>query len=598
VQLKLSLHRFTKALANYEQHPYVLRGLAILGVVTISWLAFFRHLGSIGLVDETEPLFAEAARQMTVTGDWITPFFNEEPRFDKPPLIYWLMAIAYSLFGVNEWAARLPSALAAAGLTALGFYTLWRFGHPYPAARQSTQPFRQPRQPSQLKLSAWLGAAMMALNLETIIWGRIGVSDMLLSGCMASALLTFFIGYAQSQQKQRWYLAFYLLIALAVLTKGPVGLVLPGLIIAAFLLYLGNWREVMREMALLRGSFVFLILTVPWYILVIQANGAAYIQSFFGYHNLERFTSVVNSHDAPWYFYFLVILAGFAPWSIYLPAAIAQVKFWQPYYWRQQPRTNQLGLFALFWFFGILGFFSAAVTKLPSYVLPLMPAAAILVALLGSHGAQQPTRTNRAMQLSGWLNVLLFLLLAGAILYSPHWLGNDPTLPNLSLRVQQSGLPLTGALIWTVAAGMGILLLLRQRTHWLWTVNFVSVVAFIIFVFTPASFILDAERQLPLRELAETAIQVQRGGELIMFGFKKPSLVFYTQESVTYLNNPAETRLYLQSLRDRSSDSTAALLLASQEDFSTLRLKSDAYEPVAHAGVYHLIRLQKRMKQD
>ncbi len=90
-------------------------------------------------------------------------------------------------------------------------------------------------------------------------------------------------------------------------------------------------------MALLRGSLIFLILTVPWYILVIQANGAAYIQSFFGYHNVERFTSVVNSHDAPWYFYALVILAGFTPWSIYLPAAIAQVKFGHQHHWRVYP---------------------------------------------------------------------------------------------------------------------------------------------------------------------------------------------------------------------------------------------------------------------
>lgn len=599
VQLKLFLNRCIQVV-KYGHYPHVRRGLAILWVLTISWLAFFRHLGSIGLVDETEPLFAEAARQMTVTGDWITPFFNDEPRFDKPPLIYWLMAIAYLVFGVNEWAARLPSALAAAGLTALGFYTLWRFGILYPAVdHASSDPAVQLRQRWQLELSAWLGAAMIALNLETVVWGRIGVSDMLLSGCMGSALLTFFIGYAQRQQKQRWYLAFYVLSALAVLAKGPVGIVLPGLIIGAFLLYLGNGREVLREMAFLRGSLIFLILTVPWYVLVIQANGAAYIQSFFGYHNLERFTTVVNSHDAPWYFYIFVILGGFAPWSIYLPAAIAQVKFWQSRHWRHQPRAKQLGLFALFWFLGIFGFFSVAVTKLPSYVLPLIPAAAILVALLWSHFiTQQGTRSNWGVQLSGWLNVLLFLILAGAILYSPHWLGNDPALPNLPLRVQQSGLPLVGTFIWTTAAVVGILCLLTQRIRWLWSINFFSVVAFLIFVFTPASFILDAERQLPLRELAETAVRVQHSGEeLIMFGFKKPSLVFYTQQSVTYINDPAEVISYLQSLNSNPSDSTAALLLASREDFSTLGLESDAYQQIAAAGVYHLIRIDNLVKQ-
>ena len=100
--------------------------LSILWLFAIAWVGFLWNLGNIGLVDETEPLFAEAARQMTVTGDWITPYFNGETRFDKPPLIYWLMAVAYRTLGVNEWAVRLPSALCAIGLTCLGFYTLTR----------------------------------------------------------------------------------------------------------------------------------------------------------------------------------------------------------------------------------------------------------------------------------------------------------------------------------------------------------------------------------------------------------------------------------------------------------------------------------------
>ncbi len=98
--------------------------LSLLWLCAIAWVGFLWNLGNIGLVDETEPLFAEAARQMTVTGDWITPYFNGETRFDKPPLIYWLMAVAYRAIGVNEWAVRLPSALCAIALTCLGFYTL------------------------------------------------------------------------------------------------------------------------------------------------------------------------------------------------------------------------------------------------------------------------------------------------------------------------------------------------------------------------------------------------------------------------------------------------------------------------------------------
>lgn len=101
--------------------------LAIIWVTVVGAIAFLWNLGTINLIDETEPLFAEASRQMILRGDWITPYFNEQTRFDKPPLIYWLQALAYLLIGVNEWAVRLPSALAAIGLIALLFYTLNKF---------------------------------------------------------------------------------------------------------------------------------------------------------------------------------------------------------------------------------------------------------------------------------------------------------------------------------------------------------------------------------------------------------------------------------------------------------------------------------------
>ncbi|MGB3616437.1 MAG: glycosyltransferase family 39 protein, partial [Elainellaceae cyanobacterium] len=305
----------------------------------MSIAAFLWKLGTTGLVDETEPLFAEAARQMLLTGDWITPYFNEATRFDKPPLIYWLMAIAYRIGGVNAWTARLPSALAAMGLTVMGFYTLLRFGVAnleraqggFSSDLEEPSDFRATTAHRAAHWSAALvGATAIALNLQTIVWGRTGVSDMLLTGCMGSALFAFFLGYAQPEpvhSQRRWYVAFYILIALAILTKGPVGIVLPGLIIGSFLLYLGDWRA-MREMRPLLGSALVLGLTLPWYALVIRANGQAYIDSFFGYHNVQRFTQVVNNHAAPWYFYFLVVTVGFIPWSMYLPWGITRLQIW------------------------------------------------------------------------------------------------------------------------------------------------------------------------------------------------------------------------------------------------------------------------------
>lgn len=593
---------FDHWLQNKGKHPVLAWTLSLLWLLLICWLAFFWNLGNTGLVDETEPLFAEAARQMTLTGDWITPFFDGETRFDKPPLIYWLMAIAYQILGVNSWAVRLPSALSAMGLVSLCFYTLWSFGVGSPAQSPS-QPGRGVPIP-RYWFCAGLGSAFIALNLETIVWARIGASDMLLTSCMGSALLSFFLGYAQPAKpavQARWYLAFYVLIASAILTKGPVGIVLPGLIIGSFLLYVGNAPSIWREMRVLLGSLLVMAIALPWYVLVTARNGSAYINSFFGYHNLERFTSVVNHHSAPWYFYFGVVLVGFAPWSIYLPLAIAQTKFWQRNRWRSSPRSTQLGLFALFWFMGVFGFFTVAVTKLPSYVLPLMPAAGILVALLWREKINVKGNRQQAkfpfFQLSGWLNVVFLLAVAGVIFYSPYLPAADPAVPNLHQLIQQSGLPVVGGIIGGISALAGAFVLLRRQWGWFLSVNLLWFVAFLIFVLTPSYFLIDQARQLPLRELSVLVRTVQQPGEeLIMVGFKKPSVVFYTQRSVTYIPGAQKAAAYIEKLIATKPQPFSVLVLSYPKRLKNLALQPPQYQSLGKAGAYQLIRVFKSEK--
>ncbi|HEY9694217.1 MAG TPA: glycosyltransferase family 39 protein [Oculatellaceae cyanobacterium] len=598
--------------------------LSILWLLLISWIAFLWNLGNTGLIDETEPLFAEASRQIAVTGDWITPYFNGVTRFDKPILIYWCQAIAYKLLGVNSWAVRLPSALAAIALTILGFYTLRYFGIPNPGKFQETSPTiirKESHITRQLWLSAWIGAAMIALNPETIAWGRTGVSDMLLSGCTGSALLAFFLGYAQDSKpevQERWYIAFYVLVALAVLTKGPVGIVVPVIIISTFLLYLGKFREVIQEMRPVRGFLLFAAITLPWYVLVFLANGENFINSFFGYHNIERFTGVVNGHRAPWYFYFLVVLVGFAPWSIYLPVAIARLRFWQRQSWQQQPRATHLGLFAWFWFAGIFAFFTIAITKLPSYVLPLMPAAAIIVALFWSdqinrvlevreqnktaHSAtfipalDREKKLNKPLFWSGVFNILFLLIIAGAIFFLPRYLGYDPAVPNLRELLQQAGLPVRGGIIWTLTAIALAIVLIKRYWHLVWGINLVGFIAFIIFVITPAYFLMDHTRQLPLRELAALSTQVQKPGEeLIMIGFKKPSLVFYSQQQVNYFEKPKSAIKYIKSKATNQSNPHSSLILAQPESIKKTGLQPNQYQDLGSSGAYQLIRVFEQL---
>ena len=574
----------------------------IYGIVALIWLlivgliAFLWHLGNTGLVDETEPLFAEAARQMTVTGNWITPYFNEETRFDKPALIYWLMAIGYQLIGVNEWAVRLPSAISAISLMILGFYTLRRFG----CLKQDCE---QPQKFQQSWLVAVIGASLMALNLQTILWARTGVSDMLLSGCIGNALFCFFIGYStsvnskQSNLPNLWYLGFYILIALAVLTKGPVGIVLPGLIIFCFLLYVGQLKAVAREINLFLGSVIFIVISLPWYILVFLENGQIYLDSFFGKHNFQRFTDVVNGHDAPWYFYILIVLGLFAPWSVYLPLAIHRLAWWRRSWWLRQPRHNHLGIFAFFWFVCIFLFFSISVTKLPSYVLPLIPAGSILVSILWSEYfvVDLKKKNHQGLLVSIFGNLLLAIVIAIAFLLIPNFIGNDPAISQLDSLLAKSGLITTGAITWGIIA-IAIILCLTKIKYWRWIVciNLLGFLAFTSFVLLPTNFFLDRHRQLPLREISQKIITVQKDREpIIMLGFKKPSLVFYTQQPVKFFRRKKSLIQYLtESSADIDSD-TLLMISREKEIRKKAQLQPQDYQLLEHKGVYKLIRVPK-----
>ncbi len=586
---------------NIQKRPFLAVMLSLLWLILVTAIAFFWHLGSTSLIDETEPLFAEASRQMYVTGDWITPYFNGETRFDKPALIYWCQALAYMIFGVNEWAVRLPSAIAALGLICLAFYTLYW----YQSKRDDLEGVYHP---SRRWLTAGLGAAVIALNPEMIAWGRVGVSDMLLTGCMASALLCFFQGYAEppeSHVKARWYFAFYVLIGLAILTKGPVGIVLPGFIILLFLVYLGNFWQVVSEIHLIRGILVICAVSLPWYALATWQNGWDFIDSFFGLHNVERFTDVVNGHSAPWYFYFIVVAVGFAPYSVYLPVAMLSLKFWQRKSWISTERSQQLGLFALCWFIGVFSFFTIAVTKLPSYVLPLMPAAGILIALLWSHlivdtSTHKVTTVSNSpssspvllslplIQVSGWISVIFTSALGFLFFRVKNLIGYDPAAPNFPQMLQRSNLPVLGGIIWLAAAVIIAIFLIRRRYLHLIGINLLAFTAFMIFVLTPTLFVVDISRQLPLKQLSQLAVKVQKPREeLMMVGFKKPSVAFYAQRRINFIKSNKQAADYIQN----QTKSDSILIISQPKKFPKIGLQPTDYENIAAKQAYTLIRV-------
>src|SRR3990172_13157368 len=330
-----------------------------LGIAALSILLFFFQLGGPSLFDVDEAVYAESAREMIETGDWITPQYNYANRYDKPILFYWLISAAYRLFGVSEFAARFWSAVFGCGIVVMSYYFLCRVGD-----------------------RRWgvMSAIILATSLEVILLSHAAITDMTLTLFMTASLFCFFLGHTagEGSDGRWWYWGFYLNMALAVLTKGPVGAVLPGLVILLFLFYTGRVREGIREMRPFSGGAIFLLVALPWYLIEIGVNGWEYIDAFFIKHNFTRYTGEVSGHGAPIYYFIPVILLAFFPWSAFLPYSLIRsfrLKRSKNHYTHKDLAI----LFASLWFLTVLVFFSISKTKLPGYILPLAPAIAILV---------------------------------------------------------------------------------------------------------------------------------------------------------------------------------------------------------------------------
>ena len=519
--------------ARQRRHGMLL--ILVLAVAIFCW-----KLGSTGLVDETPPLFAASGRAMAETGDWLTPRVNGLPRFDKPPLVYWLMGLGYALPAgsvwdpLGTWAARLPSALASVlTMLALGD-TLLR----YPLQGDSF-----PRR------TAVAAALAFALSPLVLIWSRTAVSDSLLTGTLALSLLCQWRCYA-SGSGRRWWLA-WIVLAFAVLTKGPVAVVLTGITLMLFALIRRDLSGLWTSLRPLQGLLITGLISLPWYAAELLVEGQPFWDSFFGYHNLQRLTSVVNDHLQPWWFFGPVLVVASFPFTPLLLFGLGKViaDFSGGASIRRIPNRDSLGHFAGCWLLAVFLLFTAAATKLPSYWLPATPAAALVIALT----ALPPSLHQRNSLLIAWCSTAFCTaILAAGLLASPLWIPliQDPEMPTLPTELMASGLVIRAAVCFIVAV------LLGTRLFWgavpgrllAWQG---PMVLFQLIALVPMIQLGDRVRQLPVRQVAKQVVEQRRPGEpLAMIGVLKPSLHFYTDQVVVY---EGQSRWALVNLSDRLS---------------------------------------------
>jgi 4-amino-4-deoxy-L-arabinose transferase-like glycosyltransferase len=578
--------------------------VVLLLTLVLGLLLFVWRLGSTGLVDETPPLFAASARAMVETGNWLVPQVNGLPRYDKPPLVYWLMALVHQLPGqslwdpLGSWAAGLPSALATVGLMLLLADTVRRWpqaagGHGG-AGAAGLAPLAPPL----------VAALAFALSPLVLLWGRIGVSDALFTATLAASLLLCWRTYADPRSRSRWWTPWPVL-ALAVLTKGPVALVLVALTLLLFAVLQGDGSTLRRRLRPLIGIALAAGLALPWYGLALLREGRPFWDSFFGYHNLQRFTAVVNHHLQPWWFFGPILVVASLPVTPLLLLGLRRALGLRPLGPQPLAPAFSLNRFAACWLLAVLAFFTIAATKLPSYWLPATPAAGLLILLAG--GGLWPDRArDRALERAWSLSLALCAFLGLAYLAGPLWvpLIQDPELPTLPAGILASGrLPLAGA-CYLLAAALG-----WWWRHRPWPLPLLllqlPLVAFVPLVLLPLWNLGDQLRGAPVRAMAEAVRRQARPDEsLAMVGILKPSLHYYSRRVVLYEGLAPEGPINLADRLGRerrvgqlprfTAQQPTVLLVIDRTTATLPHWRGLGETELARSGLYRLWRLDRR----
>jgi 4-amino-4-deoxy-L-arabinose transferase-like glycosyltransferase len=378
-------------------------------LAAVGLLTFFLGLGRAAVSDSDEAFYAEAAREMVESGDWLTPHYNYEPRFQKPVLYYWLAAGTYRVAGVSAWAARFPSALSGLGLALLT----------YACGRRWFSP--------RVGLIAGL---IVTTNFGYFMIGRLALPDLPLAFfiTLATWSLLEVSRIADDAARgdgrpaaRRWLVLAGLTAGLAVLTKGPVGAALPALVLGGALVARQGWRAWRWRLPVTAAdaalaTIVFAAAAVPWYLAMVSEHGTAYLDRFFIGENLDRFATDRYNDPRPFGFYVPIVFGGLLPWSPFMLLwAAAALRAWRTGDRRWTRAHTRLAVWAAL----PLAFYSVSVGQQPRYVLPILPPLAVLLAasIDGRLTAADASGrgTDRALAWCATLGAAVLLTLGGLL---------------------------------------------------------------------------------------------------------------------------------------------------------------------------------------
>lgn len=398
----------------------------LLIAVAIIW---FANLEYRTLVKPDEGRYAEIPREMAKSGDWTTPRLNELKYFEKPPLQYWATAVAYEVFGEHQWTSRLWAGLTGfAGIVLVWFAGLRLFG----------------------REAAGYAAMLLGSSLLYVLIGHINTLDMGVTFFMTLGIFAMLIAQGEERVKTQryWMMLAWAGMALAVLSKGLMGLILPGTALFLYCILQRDW-SMFKKLHFLPGLSVFFLIVTPWFYLVMKAN-PEFFERFFIYEHYTRFTTKDLGRFQPWYYFVPVLLSGALPWTILMFDSLLGA-------WRSGMRVVRVfspERFLLIWAVFIYLFFTISGSKLPSYLLPMFPALALLMAV-------RLTRIRERVLMWELLPVIPMLLILIGFAANTRKFADTPL--QAELYPQYAVWLIAGVLILLLGLLLAILLLKRER---------------------------------------------------------------------------------------------------------------------------------------
>jgi len=334
-------------------------------LIFLAIVAFYLYgLGHLPLVGPDEPRYAQVAREMLLRHDLVTPTLGGHTWFEKPSLLYWLMIASYKIFGVSEAAARLGPAIS--GL--LTIVAVWCVG----------QQVERHTDEGNLAGLGFSSALVLATSLGTIAFSRGASFDIVITMTTTWSLAFFLLQELATTVRTRTLLlaGFYLAVGFSLLAKGLVGIVIPFGVTSFYYLLRREWPARQVWFSLIWGTPLALAVAATWYGPVISRHGWQFIDEFFVQHHFARYISNKFHHPQPFYFYLLIVVPLTLPWCAFLVDALLRLRSWQ---WRGAGSLSKLRIFSLAWFLMPILFFSFSGSKLPGYIVPILPATALLI---------------------------------------------------------------------------------------------------------------------------------------------------------------------------------------------------------------------------